>query len=106
MMLPNDGVAFDVDTALFEDDDNESESEQDGEIQSLPNDKEPDHSQSFGNSTYIRCEGFTPDELGDEGKQELVKMVSTELLLNYDVGVSNVQILEEGTTVIEIDADS
>lgn len=67
------------------------------------NARPPSRSNSDGTPrTYIRLDGFKESDLNEAAQDALLKTITTELLVNYDVPLEQAQIVSQDVQIIEV----
>lgn len=66
--------------------------------------EEPE-SKNFSKATYIRLDGIRPSDFTDDEQTDFISTIITELLINYNSGVENVEMIDETVSVIEVHDD-
>jgi len=59
-------------------------------------------SKNIQDATYIRLDGVTADEFTDDEQSDLLSTIVTELLLNYNAGLENIEMIGNDVDVIEV----
>jgi len=62
-------------------------------------------SKNIQDATYIRLDGVTADEFTDDEQSDLLSTIVTELLLNYNAGLENIEMIGNDVDVIEVHGD-
>lgn len=94
--LPYSGSTTVLDSNFMDESDDEPEVES-------GNARPPSRSNSDGTPrTYIRLDGFKESDLNEAAQDALLKTITTELLVNYDVPLEQAQIVSQDVQIIEV----